>query len=55
MGTQLVQGIVTVALGVIVIAAIYQLGKKGNPIVPSVTTVGQTALTNMFKNTSKAK
>ena len=54
MGTQIIQGVVTVALGIIVIAAIYQLGKKSNPIVPSVTTLGQTALTNMFKKTSKA-
>lgn len=49
MGEQLVGGIVTVALGVIVIAAIYQLGKKGNPIVPSATSVAQTSLTNIFK------
>lgn len=49
MGEQLVGGIVTVALGVIVIAAIYQLGQKGNPIVPSTTSVAQTTLTNIFK------
>jgi hypothetical protein len=49
MGDQIVGGIVTVALGVIVIAAIYQLGHTNNPIVPDATSLGQTTLTNLFK------
>lgn len=38
-----------IALGVIAIAAIYQLGKKGNPIVPTAGSVATTTLTSIFK------
>lgn len=48
-GSQIVGGVVAVALGVIVIAGIYQLGKRTNPIVPSTTAVAQTTLTHIFK------
>jgi hypothetical protein len=36
-------------MGVIVIAAIYQLNKKGSPLVPSVTGVANHTLTSIFK------
>ncbi len=38
-----------IAMGVIVIAAIYQLNKKGTPIVPVAGSVATTTLTSIFK------
>lgn len=40
---------VTVSLGVITVAAIYQLGKSANPIVPTAGAVATTTLNNLFK------
>jgi len=40
---------VTVAMGVIVVGAIYQLGKSSNPIVPSATSVANNTLSSLFK------
>lgn len=37
------------AVGLFTIAAIYQLGKSGNPIVPSATTAYDNTLTSIFK------
>lgn len=45
----LVGGFVTVALGVIVVGGIYQLGKAGNPIVPDTTQVATTTLNSLYK------
>jgi hypothetical protein len=46
---KIIGGIVALGLGVITIAGIYQLGKKGNPIVPTVGTVTNTTLSSLFK------
>lgn len=46
---QIVGGFVTLGLGVIVIAGIYQLGKKNNPIVPAATAGYSSTLTSLFK------
>lgn len=46
---EIVGAISGIALGVIVIAAIYQLGKKGNPIVPGAVSVANNTLTSIFK------
>jgi hypothetical protein len=40
---------VTLGLGVITIAAIYQLGKSGNPIVPTAGAVTTNTLNSLFK------
>lgn len=45
----IVGGIVTLGLGVITIAAIYQLGKSSNAIVPTTGAVATTTLNNLFK------
>jgi hypothetical protein len=45
----IVGGIVTLGIGVIVIAGIYQLGKSANPIVPSATSAYNNTLTSLFK------
>ncbi len=39
----------SIALGVIVIAGIYQLNKKGTPLVPAGQAVATTTLTSIFK------
>jgi hypothetical protein len=49
--TQIVGGIVTIGIGVIVIAAIYQLGKPTNPIVGATQSVTNTTLASLFKGT----
>jgi hypothetical protein len=41
--------IVTLGIGVIVIAAIYQLGKSSNPIVPTAGTAYNNTLSALFK------
>ena len=38
-----------IAMGVIVIAGIYQLNKKGSPLVPAAQSVATTTLTSIFK------
>lgn len=40
---------VTIGVGVIVIAGIYQLGKGSNPIVPAASQSYQSTLTALFK------
>lgn len=47
--SEVVGGLVTVALGVIVVAAIFQLGKPGNPTVGDVTTLGKSTLSSLYK------
>jgi hypothetical protein len=46
---KIIGGVFGVAMGVIVIAGIYQLGKKGNPIVPDTASVVNNGLTSIFK------
>jgi hypothetical protein len=46
---EIVGAFVTVAIGVIVVGAIYQLGKSANPIVPDATSVANTTLNSLFK------
>jgi hypothetical protein len=46
---KIIGGVFGVAMGVIVIAAIYQLNKKGSPIVPAAEKVTQTGLASIFK------
>jgi len=36
-------------MGVIVIAGIYQLNKKGSPLVPAAQSITNTTLTSIFK------
>lgn len=45
----IVGAFVTLGIGVITIAAIYQLGKSANPIVPDATSVTNTTLNSLFK------
>jgi hypothetical protein len=45
----IVGGVVTLGVGVIVIAAIYQLGKTSNPIVPTAGTAYAQTLSGLFK------
>lgn len=45
----IVGALVTLGIGVIVIAGIYQLGEKNNPIVPSATSAYNNTLTSLFK------
>ena len=49
MGQTLAGGIIGVMMGVIVIAGIYQLNKKGSPLVPAASGVATTTLTSIFK------
>lgn len=46
---KVIGGAVTIGLGVIVIAGIYQLGKKGNPVAPGVVSITNTTLSSLFK------
>lgn len=46
---ELVGGFFTVALAVVAVAAIYQLNKKGSPIVPTAGSVANNTLTSIFK------
>lgn len=39
----------TIALGVIVVAGIYQLSKGGAPLAKDATQLGTTTLTSIFK------
>lgn len=48
-GSQLVGDIFLTAMGVIVIAGIYQLNKPNTPLVPSTTTVANNTLSAIFK------
>ncbi len=49
MGQDAIGAVSAIALGVIVIAAIYQLNKKGTPLVPAGQAVATTTLTSIFK------
>lgn len=46
---EIVGGFFGVAMAVVVVAAIYQLNKKGSPIVPTAGSVATTTLTSIFK------
>ena len=48
-GSQIVGGLVVGVTGIIIIAAIFQLGKKGNPIVPTTGSAYNTTLSSLFK------
>lgn len=45
----IVGAIVTLGLGVVVVGAIYQLGKSSNPIVPTAGTAYNNTLGALFK------
>lgn len=45
----IVGAVVTIGIGVIVIAGIYQLGKAQNPIVPAAAGAYNNTLTSLFK------
>lgn len=47
--SQLVGGIFLAAMGVIVIAGIYQLNKPNTPLVPGATSVANNTLGAIFK------
>jgi hypothetical protein len=50
MGTDSIVGLFALgAVGLFTIAAIYQLGKTGNPIVPAASTDYQATLSGIFK------
>lgn len=49
-GSQIVGGFVTVAVGVVVVAAIFQLGKPNNPTVSDVTGFGNNTVNALFSN-----
>lgn len=42
-------GVLAIGMGVIIIAGIYQLNKKGSPIVPAVQGITTSTLTSIFK------
>lgn len=46
---EVIGGVFAAIMGVIVIAGIYQLNKKGSPIVPAVQSVSTQTLTSIFK------
>lgn len=48
-GSQIVGGLVVGITGIIIIAAIFQLGQKGNPIVPATGAAYNTTLGALFK------
>ena len=48
-GGQFVGGVFTAIMGVIVIAAIYQLNKPNTPLVPGATSVANNTLGAIFK------
>lgn len=48
-GSQLIGGFVTVAMGVIVVAAIYQLGVNSSNVATDVTQVANNTLGGLFK------
>lgn len=48
-GGQLIGGMLVGLAGILVIAGIYQLNKKGSPIVPAVSNSYQSTLTSVFK------
>jgi hypothetical protein len=45
----IIGAMVTIGVGVIVIAGIYQLGQSGNPIVPAASAGYQATLSSLFK------
>jgi len=42
-------GVIGIGMAVVIVAAIYQLNKKGSPIVPTAGSVADTTLTSIFK------
>jgi len=42
-------GIIGIGMAVVIVAAIYQLNKKGSPIVPAASGVANNTLTSIFK------
>jgi hypothetical protein len=48
-GSQLVGGIIAIGLGVVAIAAIYQLSVHNAPVVKAGNSVADNTLTNLFK------
>lgn len=46
---EIVGSFAAIAMGVIVIAGIYQLNKKGSPLVPAAQAITTTTLTSIFK------
>jgi hypothetical protein len=42
-------GLFGVMMAVVVVAAIYQLNKKGTPLVPGAVSLGNNTLTSIFK------
>ena len=42
-------GIIGIGMAVVVVAAIYQLNKKGSPLVPATAGVANNTLTSIFK------
>jgi len=46
---KVIGGFFGAVMGVIVIAGIYQLNKKGTPIIPDATSVANHTLTSLFK------
>jgi len=47
--TEIVGGLVTLGIGVIVVAAIYQLGGAKNNIAHTVTSLGTKTINTLFK------
>jgi hypothetical protein len=48
-GQQVVGAIAAGLMGIIVIAAIYQLNKQGSPLVPAASSSYQATLSSLFK------
>lgn len=48
-GQQIVGGVVVVGVGILVIAGIYQLGKKTNQVTPTVGAAYNQTLSSIFK------
>lgn len=42
-------GLIGIGMAVVVVAAIYQLNKKGSPLVPAGASVANNTLTSIFK------
>ena len=48
-GSQFVGGFFLVAMGVVVVAGIFQLNKPGTPLVPTAGNVANNTLSSIFK------
>jgi hypothetical protein len=42
-------GVIGIGMAVVIVAAIYQLNKKGTPLVPGAVSVANNTLTSIFK------